>query len=156
MMFFLSASLQKVSMLQSSSCLTKYSSQVTKGFNKEYVRRISLKYPLSCSDKDKSQTKDDKSSFDEWKKQAQTMMSKASFEWKRTKFFEEGGTHGFDHNIRPQPHYYVPKSGVAFIVIIWLILIRAFTLPPEDLSETNAYFKSLKEKETIDKQTHNR
>ena len=68
-------------------------------------------------------------------------------EWQRTEFFKEGGKHSEDHNIRPQMEYVIPKKYIYILIIIFLV-VTAVNVYPEDLSETNAYLKILKQKQS--------
>ena len=68
-------------------------------------------------------------------------------EWQRTEFFKEGGKHAENHNIRPQQEYVISKK-VLFMILVTSIVTIAFNMYQDDLSNTNAYLKLLKEKKS--------
>ena len=119
----------------------------TTGKSHNYVKQISLKCPLSSIEKDAHETKDDNSSLNEWKAYLKDKISQASKEWKRTKFFSEGGQHSIDHNIRPQQQFTIPWAYVVISVIIF-ILLYFYTSERPDLANDNAYFASIKQKKS--------
>ena len=117
----------------------------TTGKSHNYVKQISLKCPLSSIEKDTNQINDDKSSLNGWNAYLKDIISQASREWKRTKFFSEGGQHSIDHNIRPQQQFTISWAYVIISVIIF-ILLKIYTSERSDLANNNAYFASIKQK----------
>ena len=113
------------------------------------VHRISLRCPLLFSEEEKSVKEKGYRNYNDWITQVNDLISKASAEWKRTEFFKEGGKHAISHNIRPQQEFSIPKKYVCFIVVAFIILVVTLE-SPDDLSESNAYFKSIKEKKSSD------
>ena len=136
--------------MQRLSWCSRYRPKATAALNRNRVQRISLNCPLLSSEEDKSKNKGHDSIFDK----LQAMKTMASYEWKRTKFFAEGGQHGIDHGIRAQSFYEIRKRRVV-LIIITLIVTSAYLNRPDDLSETNAYFKSIKEKKSLNKDASN-
>ena len=82
-----------------------------------------------------------------WKTKATHIYSDIQNEWRRTEFFKEGGKHSENHNIRPQQEYIIPKRLLYIILLIFLLTI-AVNMYPRDPLETNAYLKSLNEKQS--------
>jgi len=131
-------------------CSSRYRPKALIVINGNRVQKISLNCPLLSSEEDKSVNKDHDSISDK----LNAIKAKASYEWKRTSFFSEGGQHSINHGIRAQPFYEIPKRRVV-LIIITLIITTAYLQRKEDLSETNAYFKSIKEKKSLNKDASN-
>ena len=113
------------------------------------VHRISLRCPLLISEEERHETKKNNSNYNEWIIQVKQIVSKASEEWKRTEFFKEGGEHAIRHDIRPQQEFAIPKK-IIYSIVAALIILAVIIEYPDDLSESNAYFKSIKEKKASD------
>ena len=79
-----------------------------------------------------------------WKRQIAKKLSLIRKEWQRTEFFKEGGHHAINHNIRPQQQFAIPKKYVVFVLGA-LILGWIMNKYPDDVTESNVYFKSLKD-----------
>ena len=126
--FLFTVTLYKISMFRLFWCSHRL--KATAVFNGNLVQSVSLNCPLLSSKEDKSENKDHKSISDKLK----AMKTKVSHEWENTAFFSEGAQQ-------------IPKRRVV-LIIVTLILTTAYLQVPDDLSETNAYLKSIEEKKS--------
>ena len=111
-------------------CSPSYRPKATAALNGNLVQNISLNCSLLSSEEEKSENKDHNSIADKLK----AIKIKSSNEWERTTFFSEGAQQ-------------IPKARVV-LIIVTLLLTTAYLQVPDDISETNAYFKSIKEKKS--------
>ena len=128
--FLFTVTLCKISMFRLFRCSPQNRPKAAAVLNGNLVQSVSLNCPLLSSKEDKSENKDHKSISDSLK----GMKTKVSNEWERTAFFSEGAQQ-------------IPKRRVV-LIIVTLILTTAYVQVPDDLSETNAYLKSIKEKKS--------
>ena len=117
-------------------------------------RHSEYRPPFTRHNQDQVSTSVKKDISTGWKEKVSEKIAIIRTEWQRTEFFKEGGKHAENHNIRPQREFAIPKV-YAIGATLGLATAIAICLYSDDVTESNSYFKMLKDKKSIDNSKEN-